>query len=308
MRSNLASNTKQSTQAKELARLIRLLALTGKKAFQTYLFEPLSYSGWEGPKQSWNSRKYGDRIREDIQDPNRLGTIAPLCKRMISQAMTENPSALGDSCLLFLDAIQSYTEVALSTESQDFLKILTKPLLEFRGIHSHRTEKLFENGIQNFSGEELREAFQPVKLDASKEKVYLDTEVHILYQQILSASKSGNLAKCKKLLSGYIIKFRDQDSYSEKEVEKLIAALEIREPGFREELFNSIAIEIYYVLTKAILEKNLKRAISQIRKYAHIFEGNPETPYYFEIDSLERTLYKIISEKGLMDQLKKSIL
>jgi|JI8StandDraft_1071087.scaffolds.fasta_scaffold80808_3 hypothetical protein len=293
--------------AVELARLIRLLAMTGKKAFHKFLFEPISYSGWEGPKQIWTSRKYMDRISEELSEVSRLNTVAPHCKRMICQAMTENPSALGDSCIFFLEAIQKEPIVSSSVESIEFAKIIEPPLKEFREIQATRSEKLFEEGIESFSPEELKDVFKPVRLDTHLEKVHLDKEIHTLYQQILGASKSGNLQRCKKLLSAYIIRYKDQESYGEEEINKLCVALEKREIGFTEELNNSMAIELYYQLTKSILEKNLKRSIIQIRKYAHIFEGNPSTPYFLEIDKMERTLYKIIAEKGIMDELKKTI-
>jgi hypothetical protein len=303
----MASLPVPSVQAVELARLIRLLAMTGKKAYHKYLFEPISYAGWEGPKQVWSSRKYMEKARVDMQEVSRLNSIPPLCKRMICQAMTENPSALGDSCLFFLNAIHSDPIIASAAESIEFANFLDKPLKEFRDIHANRSEKLFEESIVNFSPEELKEVFKPVKLDTYKDKVYLDKEISTLYQLILSASKSGNLQRCKKLLANYIIKYKDQDTYSEAEVDKLCLALDKREKGFIEELNNSMAIEIYYQLTKSILEKNIKKSIIQIRKYAHIFEGNPATPYFLEVDKMERTLYKIISEKGLMEELKRSV-
>jgi hypothetical protein len=293
--------------ATELTRLIRLLAMTGKKAFHKYLFQPISYAAWEGPKQKWSSRKYMEKIAEDLNEISRLNTIAPNCKRMICQAMTENPSALGDTCIFFLEAIQREPIVSSSVESIEFVKIIERSLKEFGEIQATRSEKLFEEGIESFSPEELQEVFKPIKLDSHLEKVHLDREILTLYQQIMAASKSGNLQRCKKLLSSYIIRFKDQESYSEDQVDKLMHALEKRESGFQEELKNSMAIEIYYQLTKSILEKNLKRSIIMIRKYAHIFEGDQNTPYFLEIDKMERTLYKIIAEKGLMEDLKKSI-
>lgn len=296
-----------TVQAVSLAKLIRLLAITGKKAYHRYLYEPISYAGWEGPKQAWSSKKYMEKVKQDCQDLSRLNSIAPLCKRMVCQAMTENPSALGDSCLLFLEVIHREPIIAGSRESVEFVKIIQNPLKEFEEIHSNRSEKLFEQAVTDFTPEELVSAFKPVKLDTHKEKVYMDTEVHNLYQQVLSASKSGNLQRCKKLLSAFILKYRDSDTYSEEEVDQLIRALEKREAGFAEELLGSMAIDLYYQLTKAILEKNIKKSIASIRKYAHIFEGDPNTPYFLEIDKMERTLYKIISEKGLMDELKKSL-
>jgi hypothetical protein len=296
-----------SVQAITLAKLIRLLAMTGKKAFQKYLFDPISYAGWEGPKQSWSSKKYMEKIRSGMMEISRLNSIGPLCKKMICQAMTENPSSLGDSCLLFLEVIANEPIVASSQESIDFVKMIDKTLSRFSDLHSNRSERLFAETVSSFSPDELKEAFKPIKLDTNKDKVYLDTEVHNLYQQVLSASKSGNLQRCKKLLSGYIIKYRDTDSYSEEEVLKLINALNLRERGFAEELNNAMAIDLYYQLTKAILEKNIKKSIASIRKYAHIFEGDPQTPYFLEIDKMERTLYKIITEKGLMSELKRAL-
>ena len=42
-----------------------------------------------------------------------------------------------------------------------------------------------------------------------------------------------------------------------------------------------------------------------IRKYAHIFEGNPDIRYFNEIDVLEQKLYRLISEKDMWRELKK---
>ena len=53
-----------------------------------------------------------------------------------------------------------------------------------------------------------------------------------------------------------------------------------------------------------ITDNDLKKTIRAIRKYAFLFEGNPETPFFEPIDRLERHLYAIIREKDLWKELK----
>ncbi|EQA44343.1 hypothetical protein LEP1GSC050_3677 [Leptospira broomii serovar Hurstbridge str. 5399] len=295
--------------AQELVKAIRLLALSGKKNFKKYLFEPLVYAGWEREKSvsALASSRMIDKIQEDSRDPAYLHTIPHQCKRLVSQALAENLSALGDSCIFFLEKIQDDPKIAISSEALEFIGLLEKPLNEFAQLTRNNNEKLFEDSIRNFSQEELKSAFEPVKLDGTRQKVYLETEIHTLYQQILAATKANNLTRCKRLLSRYIINYSDSEVYSQPEVENLLAALDKREKGFKQNLMDSIAIELYYSITKGILEGNAKKAIQGIRKYAHTFEGDPNIKYYYEIDTLERKLYSIIQTKDLMKDLKKGI-
>ncbi|TGK20894.1 hypothetical protein EHO61_03270 [Leptospira fluminis] len=295
--------------AQEFVKTTRLLALSGKKNFKKYLYDPLIYAGWEREKSvsALVSSRMMDKIQEESRDPAYLHTIPHHCKRLISQALTENLSALGDSCIFFLEKIQEDPKISISREALEFVSLIEKPLNEFALLTRSNSEKLFEDSIRNFSQEELKSAFEPVKLDATRQKVYLETEIHTLYQQILAASKSNNLARCKRLLSRYIINYSDSEVYSQQEVENLIGALEKRDQGFKQNLMDSIAIELYYSITRGILEGNAKKAIQGIRKYAHTFEGDPNMKYYYEIDSLERKLYAIIQTKDLMKDLKKGI-
>lgn len=295
--------------AQELVKSIRLLAMSGKKNFRKYLFDPFVYAGWEKEKSHsvLAASKMIDKIQEDSRNPSYSHTIPHHCKRLISQAIQESLSALGDSCIFFLEKIQEDSGIAFSSEAIEFVAVLEKPLKDFSKLNSDNNEKLFENSIRNFSKEELKSAFEPVKLDGTRQKVYLDTEVHTLYQQILSAAKVNNLVRCKKLLSRYLINYSDSETYSQQEVENLLDALSKREKGFRETLKDSLAIELYYAITKGIMEGNAKKAIQGIRKYAHIFEGDPNIKYYYEIDALERKLYGIIQTKDLMKELRKGV-
>ncbi|MFB5649015.1 hypothetical protein ACE5IS_00065 [Leptospira wolffii] len=295
--------------AQELVKTIRLLAMSGKKNFRKYLFDPFVYAGWEKEKShsALAASKMIDKIQEDSRNPSYLHTIPHHCKRLVSQGLQESLSALGDSCIFFLEKMQEDPNISFSPEALEFVGVLEKPLKEFAKLTSNNNEKLFEDSIRNFSKEELKSAFEPVKLDGTRQKVYLDTEVHTLYQQILAAAKVNNLVRCKKLLSRYLINYSDSETYSEQEVENLLDALSKRENGFRETLKDSLAIELYYTITRGIMEGNAKKAIQGIRKYAHIFEGDPNTKYYYEIDALERKLYAIIQSKDLMKELRKGM-
>ncbi|TGK33429.1 hypothetical protein EHQ12_06725 [Leptospira gomenensis] len=295
--------------AQEFIKTIRLLALSGKKNFRKYLIEPLTYAGWEREKShsTQSAAKIIDKIQSDSQDPAYVHTIGLNCKRLVSYALGENLSAVGDSCIFFLEKIQERDAVAESPEAADFFSVIEKPLSEFRELNRTKSERLFEDSIKNFSPEELKNALEPVKLDTHRQKVHLDGEVHRLYNMILTATKSDDLPKCKKLLSSYIIKFSDSENYNGQEAENLVKALEKRDAHFRENLRESLAIELYYLITKGILEGNVRKAIQGIRKYAHIFEGDPNARYYYEIDGLERKLYGIIREKDMMKDIKKGI-
>ncbi|PJZ68024.1 hypothetical protein CH373_18280 [Leptospira perolatii] len=298
-----------SALAEEIIKTIRLLALSGKKNFRKYLCDPLIFGGWEREKahNALSSAKGIDKIQEESRNPAYLHTIGPHCKRLVSQALSENLSAIGDTCIFFCEKILEDEQVAASPEALEFIGLLEKPMTEFAHLNQTRSEKLFEDSIRNFSPDELKTAFEPVKLDAHRQKVYLDAEVHRLYSQIVSAAKSNDVMRCRKLLSSYIINFSDSENYNNQEVEKLIDALTKRASGFRENLKDSLAIDLYYSITRGILEANVKKAIQGIRKYAHIFEGDPDVKYYYEIDSLERKLYGIIHSKDLMKELKKGI-
>ncbi|MDZ4724886.1 MAG: hypothetical protein SH817_01925 [Leptospira sp.] len=291
----------------ELVKTIRLLALSGKKKFTTYLYQPLSYAGFERDRAhlATTAAKLMDKIQEDIKDPSYTHAIGHHCKRLIAQSISESLSALGDACIFFLERMQEMPTLAGAQESTEFVLAIEKPLKEFAKLTSEESELKFEQTIQNFTADDMREAFDTVRLDGTRKKVYLEKSIHNLYQQVLTATRSNNLARCRKLLSHYIITYNESEIYNKSEVETLLLALDKREAGFRQNLWDTLAIDIYYSVTKGILEGNAKKAIQGIRKFAYIFEGDPNTKFYYEIDALERKLYGIIQSKDLMQELKK---
>lgn len=293
--------------ALELIKTIRVLALAGKKKFNKHLYESLVYGGWERDKAhlATTASRLMDKIQEDLKDPAYEKTIPHQCKRLISQAIAESLSALGDSCIFFLEHIRDIPSLAKSEEAREFVFIIERPLKTFAKETAETNEKRFEDSIQTLSLDEMKEAFDTVRLDGTRKKVYLEKTIHNLYQQVLLATKSNNLSRCKKLLSQYILTYHETETYNKAEVETLLNALDKREEGFRKNIWDSLAIEIYYSVTRGILEGNAKKAIQGIRKYAYIFEGDPDSKFYFEIDGLERKLYKIIQDKDMMKNLRK---
>ena len=293
------------SKAQELVKNIRLLAMSGRLAFREYLQSPLMYAGWNSERIQQNHKKLLERISRESADPSFLHTIAPRCKRLISSSVNESFSILGEVSIFFLEKMQIHIRVSASPESVEFVKIIDPPLTEFMQKSTEKSEALFKSSIESLDGEKLRHAMEPVRLSSSDEKVKFDTEIKRLYDNILIASKYNNIPKCKKLLSGYMIRYIDSPEYARDDVDRLITALDKREEGFEQELKETLSIDLYFRITKAILAGDIAQAIQSIRKYAYIFEGNPATRHFYDIDRLERILYQMISDKKLWDELKK---
>ncbi len=291
--------------AHDMIKNIRILALNGKTPFRKYLYDPLFEAGWSNDDNRQDIHKLIERLKEESSNPSLFDTIAPRCKRVICYSMKEKLSVLGNSSIFFLEKIQANARVAASPESVEFAGIIAPPLNEFNGLNSEKNEKLFLEAVNTAEVAEILTALEPVKLGSSPEKVKLDDEIKRLYDNIQIASSYHNIPKCRRLLSSYIIHYSDKEDYSRSDVEKLIEALAKREPGFESDLKNTIAIDLYYRITQSVHGGDIKTTIQGIRKYGYIFEGDSASKHFYDIDRLERILYKIISEKNLWKELKK---
>ncbi|HPY02271.1 MAG TPA: hypothetical protein PK419_10645 [Spirochaetota bacterium] len=290
--------------SQELIKSIRILAKSGKDSFVSYLYNPVVDAGWQKRQSDINVRKTMERITLESQNQAFLNTIGPRCKRLIMHAADESLSALGDSSIFFLEKMQLHTRVSGSPEALDFVSIINQPLNEFQKKIGEKSEKIFSDAISGIGKDVLKSAFDPVKLDASSEKIRLDGEIKRLYDNILIASSYRNISKCRKLLASYIIRFSDGEDYASDDVRKLITAMNKREDGFEEELKNQMAVDLYFRITKSILDGDISSSVQFIRKYGYIFEGNASAKHFYDIDRLERILYKMITEKNLWDELK----
>lgn len=291
--------------SEDLVKIIRLLAMTGKKIFIKHLYEPLDFGGWKRRANNETPRRLMERMDKALADASAVHTTGPLGKRLISSAMNDSLSALGDSCIFFLERIPMHSKVSTSREAIDFVSMLHDPLNDFHQMHQDRSARIFEEGLQNISEDDLKEAFQPIDLDRYKIKVEMQRQAVSLFHKIQIASRNDDLPRCRKMIAHYLIAYGDQEQNNRDEVERLIDAFSEREPAFRASLMESIAINLYFDIQKSITQGDLKRTIMGIRKYAHIFEGDPATRYFNEIDVLEQKLYALITAKDMWSELKK---
>jgi hypothetical protein len=291
--------------AQELIKSIRLLAMNGKVSFRKYLFDPLYEAGWYNDSKSGSTRSLIEQLRREYTDPSLLHTIAPRCKRLVCYSMAESMSALGNSSIFFLEIIQADPGVAETRESAEFTGIINGPLESFIAISSEKNEELFQKGINSAGESEIVDAFETVRLDSWAEKVRLDAEIRRLYDNIQIASSYHNIPRCRRLLASYIISYSDNTDYARDDVEKLVHAMDRREPGFSSDLKNTIAIDLHYRITRSIQTGDISSTIRYIRKYGYIFEGDSSSKHFYDVDRLERILYEIISERGLWKNLKK---
>ncbi|HOS38681.1 MAG TPA: hypothetical protein PLG31_03030 [Spirochaetota bacterium] len=291
--------------SQDLVKHIRLLALAGRRSFDRYLIGPIREAGWRPITSAQKTRKMIERIGIEMENPAYRHTISPRCKRLVQVSLSESMAAVGDASIFFLESMQADAIVASGEESIEFADIIEPPLAEFREVNSTKSERLFRETIEAIDGEELKTAFDPVRLGNPEQKVQMDREVHSLYRQIVVASGRNDIPKCRKLIAGYLIRSSDREEYDAHEVEKVIDALEQREPGFRRDLMDMLEADLYYRITRGIIEGDVAKAIQGIRKYSYVFQGSPDTRHYYDVDRLERALYQIITDKNLWDDLKK---
>jgi len=290
--------------AEELIRIIRMLARSGRKFFRKYLTETIYKANFKRLYSKENTTKLMEKINEAMQDPTKIHTVGPLAKRMIAQALNESDSSLGDACIFFLEKMISNPIVASSKEAKEFVEIIKKPLKEFQTLYENQNKKIFEELLIASKTEDLKKMIQPVELGINRNKIQISYEAKLLIEKIQSAEKAKDIAKCRKLLAGYLIKYGDINIEDRKIIDTIIEALNKNYPNFKKELDDFIAIQLHYQIMQGIIEKNLKKSITAISKYAHIFRGDPNVKFYHEIDKFEQKLYEIIEQKNLWKDLK----
>ncbi|GIX42490.1 MAG: hypothetical protein KatS3mg129_2223 [Leptospiraceae bacterium] len=290
--------------AEELIRIIRMLARSGKKFFRQYLTQSIYQANYKRLYSLEKTSKLMDRIKEAMNDPAKIHTVGPIAKRMIAQALTESDSALGDACIFFLEKIIANPIVASSKEAIEFVKVIKPPLKEFQKLYEVQNKKIFEELLLATGKEDLKRLIQPVELDKHGKKIQVSQEAKLLLERIKVAQKARDIAKCRKLLATYLIKYGDKNLEDRKIVDSIIEAFDKSHPNFKKELNDFIAIQLHYQIIQGIVEKNLKKSITAISKYAHIFRGDPNIKFYHEIDEFEKKLYEIIEKKNLWRELK----
>lgn len=291
--------------AESFIKTIRLLAMAGRRLFIAHLARPLDEAGWKRNPAVDSTKRMIARIKTAAGDPTAVHTVPPHCKRLISQALNETLSALGDSSIFFLEMMLAHTPVSTAPEAIDFVQILNAPLEKFQKESEAKSTSLFTDALSTLSAEEFKKAFAPVDLGKTEQQVVLRQEAAILFNKIQIAHRRDDLPQCRKLIARYMVQNADLEDNNLSMVRDLIKAFDRRVPGFDAELNQFMAIHLHYDVVSGISQGDIKKAIRGIRKYAHIFQGNPEVPYHLEIDRMEEKLYEIISQKGLWEELKK---
>ncbi len=280
-------------ECQSLIRLIRLVAATGKGSFTRFVQAPLIESGWERSHTNESSLRLMQSINKSLRDPSRLGTIAPLCKRMVGAALNEGPSSLGNSILFFLDRMMASAQVAGDRESREMVEILLPPLEKFQSEQERESSRLFEEGLENLSKEDFRRAFAPAGKESVDLQEIMEERAALLMDRIKGAVQQVDLQSCRTLLAAYLIRHADMENNQREEVESIIDSLEAKEAGFRRDMWDYIAVTLHYQIITGISAGELKKTVRGIRKYVHIFQGNPEIKYFEEIDHMEKQLLRI---------------
>ncbi len=293
--------------SQELIKMIRLAATTGRSVFKKYLMDPLRDADWKAGTQLETSGHMMERLENAARNPSAVHTTGPLGKRFIARAMEEGESSVGNALLFFLGLMQNHVRVAATAEANELVRIIETPLRRFQKIQNEKAEQVFSENLESYSAEEIARAFSPVLLSDSPGRVHLQENVSRLLNQIVMASKSGDLPRCRRLISEYMIRYSDDSRYDHDSIDKIVIALENRESGFRASLYKFIAIELYYSITRNISQGKIPGTIQAIRKYAHIFQGNPESLYFYEIDKMERILYRMIESRNLWKEINRQV-
>ncbi len=293
-----------ASQAEELIRIIRMLARSGKKFFRQYLTIPLYKANYKRLYSMESTSRIMERINKAMQDSSKIRTIGQMAKRMISQALEESDSALGDACIFFLEKMMQHPLVSTSKEAKEFVNVIQSPLNEFQQLYETKNKKIFEELLISTSKEELVKLIKPVELGKHGKKITLSSESKLLIEKIKIAHNARDISKCRKLISAYLIRYGDVNLEDRKIIDMIIEAFEKNHPGFKKELNDFIAIQLHYQIIQGVVEKNLKKSINAISKYTFIFRGDPEVKFYHEIDEFEKKLYEIIEKQNLWKDLK----
>jgi hypothetical protein len=294
-----------ATVAEELIKIIRMLARSGRKLFRQYLTQTIYKGNYQRLHSLDKTSKLMERINQALRDPKKVPTIGLTAKKMIAKALEESDSALGDACIFFLEKMIENPLVASCKEAIEFVHLILPPLKEFQSLYENQNIKIFEELLLTTQKEELKKIIEPVELGKHGKKIQVSQEAKLLIERIKIVQKSQDIVKCKKYIATYLIRYGDQNLEDRKVIDSIIEAFDQSYPNFKKELNDFIAIQLHYQILQGVVEKNLKKSITAISKYTHIFRGDPNIKFYHEIDEFEKKLYDIINKKNLWDELKK---
>lgn len=282
--------------------IIQRLARSGRSYYQRYLVRPLS---------GWSTAVPGDPLdaildmisTAENESPQKLPILYKLALTRSVAPDQLDLSQPGNLSIRFLNAMKEIADVAASEEALEFNGLLKSPLREFAELEFNKMDQTFTAEMNRADDRDV-EALVKIREGRQIEIDALQKQSSQLLKRILALLDAGQISNAKREMISYLLKLSQPAAPAVHQ--ELFEMIENpRNHGLipKKELLESTAIIIYHELMKAIREHQLHRAITLIAKYAIIFRGNPDTPYYTEMDIFEKKFFKLIESRNLWDHI-----
>ncbi len=287
-------NTDLST-LKEYSNIIRRLSKRGRSAYNHYLIKPLTT--WTAPG-SGDMNKYLSRIHIEKRKQNNLA-LPLLYKEAISRAVAPDQfdlSLVGNLCIKFMKDMKNDNAILKSSEAREFFQILEIPFHEYSKVEFEKTSETFKSEMMTTDASSMASMINKDKPPVKDAEHHRDQ----LLEEIIDEFKAGG-EKFETLCVQYLVKTASPaQPHVHEKLTKRLAGIGLNDEKV-EIIKKNTAIIVYHEIIKSIKSGNLKRAITLIGKYTIIFRGNPQTPYYHEVDSFEKNLFSVIERKNLWE-------
>jgi len=282
----------------EYQRIIRSLADQGRNYYYKYLISPIS--AWTTIKPEEPLDYFYGRIQEARMTKDYL-KIAEFYKKAISRATASDQLDLsipGNICLDFIKEIELNTKVAESIPAIEFFNILYKPFKDYSEFEYISLNRKFQAKIEQ-TGKEEAENLIARKHDDS---AINNEDQKSLLSQLKEKIFKKNPVEAKKEIISFLLKFSSPDKPElHKITDSLFNEIENLNKGFKKDCYDAVAVIIYRELMKTIKTSQYKKAVVLIAKYTVLFRGNPNTPYYHEIDQFEKLFISLIEKNDLWE-------
>jgi hypothetical protein len=275
-------------------RVIRSLAQRGRSAYEQYFVNPLQK--WAISSRPLSPREFTRNV-DDIPPEER----SPYYQRAITGSLQKDPAQAGSIAIRFLREMKLYESIRSSTEARDFVSILKDPFREYAEKEFQRMDRRFTEAMEKVN---LKEA---ENLARQRNKGTFPNRDEAWRQAARERSLLRGISDSEDLKNGiiaYLIRFSVPMLAAEGNLaDYLFDDLGIDNTAIRGDLMKTTAVIIYHEVLRSIREGDLGKAVRFIGKYAILFRGNPETPYFQEMDTFEKKFLQLVEEKNLWNQI-----
>ncbi len=275
-------------------RVIRSLAQRGRSAYEQYFINPLQ--DWSVPTRPLSPREFTRNV-DDIPPEER----SPYFQRAITGSIKKDPAQAGSIAIRFLREMKLYESIRASTEAMDFVSILKEPFREYAEKEFKRMDQRFSEAIEKINLQDAENLARQRNRDAFSNRDEAWRQAARERALLRGMTDSENL---KNGIITYLIRFSVPMLATEGDLaEYLFDDLGIDNNTIREDIMKSTAVIIYHEVLRSIREGDLGKAVRFIGKYAILFRGNPETPYFQEMDTFEKKFLQLVEEKDLWNRI-----